>query len=372
MAIAERVRSSDGVRTYYIDFRDKDGRVRELAGTTRTQAKKLLARRLGEVRAGTYINPRKVDKSRGPTFDEFADRFMREYGNLCRSDHYKDRTKRLRAFFGDQFMHEITRADLERFVARRHRQVSPSTVRKDLAAIGTMFKKALDWDVIDASPAAGLKKPPEPKHRTRYLSPEEWTRLVSSSPPWLKPMLMIAVATGMRLKEVSKLRWEDIDERAGIIHVATNTKTGTRQIPMNSTAWDVLGSQVRYVRSPYVFVAKTGEHYDSDRRRNRISRCTVQAMRSAGIDDASFHTLRHTAGAWMTQARVPLYEVQMVLGHSTPLMTQRYAHLQPDHLKDAVHSIDRAMYEVDTYLDTRASAQPDVPTPTSANSLKKQ
>ena len=47
----------------------------------------------------------------------------------------------------------------------------------------------------------------------------------------------------------------------------------------------------------------------------------------AGIEKASFHTLRHTAGSYMAQARVPVYEIQKVLGHSTPLMTERYAHL---------------------------------------------
>ena len=43
----------------------------------------------------------------------------------------------------------------------------------------------------------------------------------------------------------------------------------------------------------------------------------------------------HTAAAWMVQDSGALYEVQHVLGHSTPVMTQRYAHLQPGHLRRA-------------------------------------
>ncbi len=53
-----------------------------------------------------------------------------------------------------------------------------------------------------------------------------------------------------------------------------------------------------------------------------------QFMRGAGIEDASFHTLRHTAASFMVQSGVPLYEVQKILGHSTPLMTERQAHLR--------------------------------------------
>ena len=59
-------------------------------------------------------------------------------------------------------------------------------------------------------------------------------------------------------------------------------------------------------------------------------------MHDAGIADASFHTIRLTAAAWM-------YEVQHVLGHSTPVMTRRYAHLQPGHLRRAVNAVDKLL-----------------------------
>ena len=45
----------------------------------------------------------------------------------------------------------------------------------------------------------------------------------------------------------------------------------------------------------------------------------------------------------MVQAGVPLYEVQIILGHSTPTMTQRYASLQPDHLRRGVEAIDATL-----------------------------
>jgi site-specific recombinase XerD len=45
----------------------------------------------------------------------------------------------------------------------------------------------------------------------------------------------------------------------------------------------------------------------------------------------------------MVQDGVPLYEVQNVLGHSTPVMTHRYAHLQPGHLQRAVNAVDKKL-----------------------------
>lgn len=49
-----------------------------------------------------------------------------------------------------------------------------------------------------------------------------------------------------------------------------------------------------------------------------------------------WHALRHTFASHAVMSGTPLYDVQQLLGHSTPMMTQRYAHLAPDHLAAAV------------------------------------
>jgi integrase len=370
MAIVAKTRKRDGVKTYYIDFRDQRGRrVREVAGTTRLQARGVLTKRLGEVRAGSYVHPQDKVEEIGPTFKEFAERFMRDYGSLRRSDHYEDRLKHLKAHFGISRIREICRADLDGFVAKRSCSVGGSTIRKDVSVLGTVFKKAVEWGVIDASPVVGLKKPPESKPRTRYLTVEEWRRFETACPPWLRPVATLAVATGLRLKEVTKLRWDDVDRQADLIHVAVDTKTGTRAVPMNRTATKVIDGVVRHLRNPYVFVDQEGKHYDDERRRNRITRWTSSVLQGAGIEGASFHTLRHTAASLMVQAGVPLYEVQKVLGHSTPLMTERYAHLQPQHLQGAVRVLDEMLGGMDTQMDTSLSEASGTASPIPAKPL---
>jgi integrase len=209
-----------------------------------------------------------------------------------------------------------------------------------------MFKKAVQWRVIEASPAVALDKPSEPKHKTRYLAVEEWNRVKAQSPPWLRPILELAVSTGMRLKELVALRWDDVDQSAGFLYVASDTKTGSRPVPLTEAARSVLRSRVRHLRSPYVFVDSSGQPYTSEKARARISKRTRGVMKAAKVEGASFHTLRHTAGSWMVQHGTPLYEVQLILGHSTPAMTQRYAHLQPDHLKGAARALDAALEAV--------------------------
>jgi integrase len=65
-----------------------------------------------------------------------------------------------------------------------------------------------------------------------------------------------------------------------------------------------------------------------------------------GIQDASFHSLRHTAASWLVMQGVDLYAVGQLLGHRTPRMTQRYAHLSPQYMAGAVGKLDSVFGEV--------------------------
>ncbi len=66
---------------------------------------------------------------------------------------------------------------------------------------------------------------------------------------------------------------------------------------MSDTVRGVLDGLVRHLHSPMVFVDDEGNDYTSERRRSRITTTTSRAMRTAGIENASFHTIRHTAAA---------------------------------------------------------------------------
>jgi integrase len=71
------------------------------------------------------------------------------------------------------------------------------------------------------------------------------------------------------------------------------------------------------------------------------SRFFHDAAVKAQIKDFRFHDLRHTAATRMIQAGKDLYKVQRLLGHKSPLMTQRYAHHYPESLRDAVEVLDK-------------------------------
>ncbi len=81
------------------------------------------------------------------------------------------------------------------------------------------------------------------------------------------------------------------------------------------------------------------------------------------LEDATFINLRHTAASLMVQNGVPLYEVQQILGHSTPLMTQRYVSPMPGHLRGAVDTLDAALRAQSATSSKTAAAGTATPSP---------
>jgi integrase len=375
--IFKKRHARSGIWWFYVRYSAPDGSRRvEKAGTTRGQAERLLKARLGEVVSGTFIDLRQVTTTTDVGFGEFVERFLQEHPGRRRSSHYITALKAPVAYFADRPIREIDRAELDRF--RIHltttkspaigRPLSTTSVVKILRSLGRLFKMAVRWGVLEHDPTSALEKPALPTSKTRYLTAEEFQRLEAAAAPWLRPFLRMAVSTGMRLKEVVGLRWENIDRQAAILYVSEDSKTGSRPIPINQTVRALLDDQVRRLRTPWVFVDDTGNDHTSPRARNRVSKFTLEAMKAAGIEDASFHTLRHTAAAWMVQAGVSLYEVQKILGHSTPVMAQRYAHLAPDHLRGAMKALDTALDGLATGLATgtgNATGSPSVSRATS-------
>jgi integrase len=110
-------------------------------------------------------------------------------------------------------------------------------------------------------------------------------------------------------------------------------------VPLNQTVMALLTekAKVRHIKTALVFPSLAGTRLDP----NHLRRALRPAMAKAGIVNCHFHDLRHTFATRLVQAGVDLYKVQRLLGHKSPLMTQRYAHHYPESLRDGVEILDR-------------------------------
>lgn len=147
-------------------------------------------------------------------------------------------------------------------------------------------------------------------------------------------LVRLALFTGMRRGALLNLQWDDLDFERGFItlrgDVAKKQKTET--IPMNDQARLILDG-LPQGRGPYVFPGR----YD-DKPRGNISPMLKRVREKVGLPDSfrPLHGLRHSFASWLASSgQVSMYELQKLLTHSSPQMTQRYAHLHDDALRKA-------------------------------------
>jgi len=179
----------------------------------------------------------------------------------------------------------------------------------------------------------------ENNRRLRYLTKEKIERLVAVSRRHLKPIIILAVNTGMRRGEIFDLQWNHVDLKNRIIEVADPKNGDPRFVPINDTLMDALQQLPRRIDTPYVFPGKNGG------RLTDIKKPFLNTRKRAGLDDVRFHDLRHTFASHLVMAGVDLTTVKELLGHKSTKMTERYSHLSPKHKADAVRVLDRLSSE---------------------------
>jgi len=346
-------------RIYYIDFYSKGKRIRERIGTSKKLAETTLRKRKVEIAEGRYLNKKKEIKVR---FKDFAVEYRKwaEVNNKSFEKSKKWVIERLVKVFGEKLLSEITSWNVEKYKAARKQEIhernlerasnkkplSLATVNRELACLQHMFSKAVEWGKAEKNPVSKVNFFKESKGRLRFLLPEEINHLIDCCPSFLKPIVIVAVCTGLRKGEIVNIKWEDIDFRNRIIYIG-NTKNGEkREIPINDYLTETLKSIKRNDVSPYVFCNKGGNPC------YRFGKSFATVLHKAGIKDFRFHDLRHTFASNLVMEGVDLATVRELLGHKSIEMTLKYSHLSPDHKSKAVKIMD-SLLGMDTNMDTK-------------------
>ena len=288
-----------------------------------------------EIAEGKFLDIKREEKVR---FEDFVLEYL-EYAKVNKRSWKRDARslKLLGRSFNGKLLHEINPQMIEKYKAERLNQVKGSTVNRELACLKHLFNLAIRWGRAHTNPMKEIRLFRESPARIRYLTKPEITKLLSTSSDFLKPILITALHTGMRMGEILRLKWEDIDFERGIIEV-TETKSGEpRKIPMNNLLTETLRSIKLPCVSPYVFCRTDG------RPRKSIRTAFENALKRAGIENFRFHDLRHTFASHLVMAGADLPTVKELLGHKTIEMTMRYAHLSPDHKRVWVEALVQRM-----------------------------
>lgn len=346
-------------KAYQIDYFDPHGKRVRKSFKKKKDAEAELGKRVSLIAEGRYLDVKKEYKT---TLKELVEKYVK---NFKRQASYKTGKKyhieHIRDYFGEEtLLSNIRFVDLETY--RNHLRDSitkKKTIRKDasvnraISCLRHIFTKAVEWEMIEQSPFDRGKSLilKENNQRLRFLSENEIDKLLNECAPYLRHIVECALNTGMRRGEILSLKWSQI--RNGFIYLDKTKTNESRQIPINETLEKVL-DQIRSAQNPkgdkvvdlkgkplkkknlsskYVFTYK-GSPTQS------IKTSFKTALKNAGIQDFTFHDLRHTFASQVIMRGGSLKDVQELLGHKTMTMTLRYAHLTQEHKKKAVNLLN--------------------------------
>jgi integrase len=228
---------------------------------------------------------------------------------------------------------EIRKRDVIVLLDRITDQGATTTANRVLSALSKLFRWALGRDIIEANPVTGITKPAKENARDRVLSdleiPALWLATDHLGYPF-GTLIKLLLLTGQRLREVSNMKWADVDLQASTWILGRDETKADRKhlVPLSGMARDLIVSLPRMsdtstslsdVPSPYVLTTNGSRPISGwSKAKERADRllCSALKIGTAELDGWVFHDLRRTMATNMTRHGIPRFIVSRVLNHA--------------------------------------------------------
>ncbi len=323
-------------KKWTIDFYDQNGdRIQKVTPHAQSREEATHALMI-EVQKTFNRNYRIERRRRSIGLKTFARSFLEDYMMTVRRNFRSDtyRLQKLCGYFEDVDLRAITPMMIEKF--RKSILVegrSKLTCNRYLQLLKRMFNVAIEEGYAEENPVTKVKLYSEKDtQKERILSEAEEKKLLEACSDHLKPIIAVALNTGMRRAEILNLQWSQVDFKARRIKVERTKSGRVRYIPMNEPLLSELcrlksgGGQ-----SPHVFTnPRTGKQYID------MKTSFKGACRRANIEGLRFHDLRHTFASRLVEKGADIETVRNLLGHHSITITQRYTHSTDDRKRSAV------------------------------------
>ena len=334
-----KITGKTGTR-YQVKLRDPNGRQYSKTFRTRSEAKSYETSQINSMQRGSWTDVRLSVV----TFGEFADLWVNQ--NKQKRQRTLDRDigiLRLHVLpvLGNTRISNIKKIDIQNLVnGWTTYGLKPRTVRRNLAVVKAIFQKAIEDELLFKNPATGTKYPKPDPVEQHPLTSEESTALLSSIQPFYKPLLYIAITTGLRWSELAGLQIRDIvlmgKEPAlhvnrglhatskGTAYEQPKSNAGKRTIPLTQTQVELIASHIAETKRTMIdggsplFVSPEGHALNYSNFRSRVF---VPALEKAGISKTRIHDLRRTTATILVANQVDLKTIEQLMGHSDIRMT---------------------------------------------------
>jgi len=233
----------------------------------------------------------------------------------------------------------LTPDHMRGFVAKIHRNgLASSSLQRLLSACRSLFAWLLAEGRIEHDPAAGVRGPRTRRKLPQVLDTDEAARLVATPTDEDalgvrdRAMLELFYSSGLRLSELTGLRWRDLDLDEGMVRVL-GKGSRTRIVPVGRHAVAALralaDSAVDTSASAAVFISRRGGALGARAIQKRMKQL---AQRRGILRNVHPHLLRHSFASHLLESSGDLRAVQELLGHADIGTTQIYTHLDFQHL----------------------------------------
>jgi integrase len=361
-----------GTKTYMVHYRHeglgrdyKIGRATEL---TADKARTLALQALAKVSTGVDIQAdkkqakRKQEQAKVAVLETFIEKRYGPWALL----HKKSAHESLRVLNRDfkpllrKPMEQISKWDMQKWQQKQLKAGGvPQTINRKVAILKGVLTRAVEWDVLPYSPLTGLKPlPTTDSSRNRFLSEQEEKQLRKilvkrefrlrndrdSGNRWraarhkallpdlkqytfadhIRPMVLLAMTTGMRRGEIFHLRWDDVDLEKGEITLPaeiTKSKKSRTFFLADEPLWILTQWKKQVGSSEFVFT-----NPETDLPFDNINKAWRAVRDEAQLTDFRFHDLRHHYASTLEFMNLPLDTIRKRLGHSSLKMTSIYAH----------------------------------------------
>lgn len=317
------------------EIKGPKGKIRKSTGT----ALKKEAKRIADYHQTKIYNQIYFGANTTVTLSEASELFLKEQelNTTGTYDHYKHMSRALVRLLGPRkVLSDITTQDITKI--QQGGSYSPKTINHILGTLNSMRLRCPDWNV--EAPTFKYKRL-KVVTKLRYITREEEDRLFKQlTTTEQRDICICLLDTGMRISELINLHASDVDLLNNVINIYRTKTSNSGAVGITKRMRPIIERRMS-LKSVYLFPSAT----DIRRPRTRTTKSIRRAIAAAGLNSpemvkrygtCTVHSFRDTFATRLVQAGVSLYKVQVMLGHSSPTMTQKYAHLAS---KDVYHEV---------------------------------
>lgn len=266
----------------------------------------------------------------------------------CRDDRSKWKVH-MNAHFGHLEPREVDvptiRAFVEELLARGF---ASSSVGNCVRMLSSLYTDLVEQGVVERNPVQAVPRALKRRYRhghdprtTPFVERiEDIRRLQGALPEPLRTMYAVAVMTGVRTGELVALEWSDVRSDMKLIHVQRRfrgnkvdvPKSGKgRVVPLSRACAEVLSAWRKTTGGEGPIFKPLGKTKYIDMGSWHLREKFHAAVRRVGLPPVSFYqATRHTFASQWVMAGHPIEKLSKILGHSSVMVTEIYAHLKPE------------------------------------------